>query len=394
MSKNEFVLQIPYGTRDFLPKEAACKREIEDSLADVFSKWSYDEVVTPTIEYLDTLTIGNGSEVEPHMFKFFDKNNRTLALRHEMTTPIARVAASRLSEMEFPLKLSYITNVYRYEQAQTGRQCEFYQAGVELMGVPTANADAEVIALAIESLRQAGLANFQISLGQVEFINGVMAQFKLTQEQQQEIKHAMVTRDLVGLGVMLDGSGLSKSAKDMLKKIPLLHGKSDMLKNAYHMVCNEQSKRALDNLTEIYHLLEGYGVAEYVNFDLGVIRDFDYYTGMVFEAYTPGLGFPLCGGGRYDNMLSDFGAACPATGFALGIERIMLALERQGLAVSIRNKDVYIGWNEGKVIEAIAEAKQLRSEGKSVELGLEAQTKQDAEAYQMAKKYNQLVYIG
>lgn len=394
MSKNEFVLQIPYGTRDFLPKEAACKREIEDSLADVFSKWSYDEVVTPTIEYLDTLTIGNGSEVEPHMFKFFDKNNRTLALRHEMTTPIARVAASRLSEMEFPLKLSYITNVYRYEQAQTGRQCEFYQAGVELMGVPTANADAEVIALAIESLRQAGLDNFQISLGQVEFINGVMAQFKLTQEQQQEIKHAMVTRDLVGLGVMLDGSGLSKSAKDMLKKIPLLHGKSDMLKNAYHMVCNEQSKRALDNLTEIYHLLEGYGVAEYVNFDLGVIRDFDYYTGMVFEAYTPGLGFPLCGGGRYDNMLSDFGAACPATGFALGIERIMLALERQGLAVSIRNKDVYIGWNEGKVIEAIAKAKQLRSEGKSVELGLEAQTKQAAEAYQMAKKYNQLVYIG
>lgn len=394
MSKNEFVLQIPYGTRDFLPKEAACKREIEDSLADVFSKWSYDEVVTPTIEYLDTLTIGNGSEVEPHMFKFFDKNNRTLALRHEMTTPIARVAASRLSEMEFPLKLSYITNVYRYEQAQTGRQCEFYQAGVELMGVPTANADAEVIALAIESLRQAGLANFQISLGQVEFINGVMAQFKLTQEQQQEIKHAMVTRDLVGLGVMLDESGLSKSAKDMLKKIPLLHGKSDMLKNAYHMVCNEQSKRALDNLTEIYHLLEGYGVAEYVNFDLGVIRDFDYYTGMVFEAYTPGLGFPLCGGGRYDNMLSDFGAACPATGFALGIERIMLALERQGLAVSIRNKDVYIGWNEGKVIEAIAKAKQLRSEGKSVELGLEAQTKQAAEAYQMAKKYNQLVYIG
>ena len=394
MSKNEFVLQIPYGTRDFLPKEAACKREIEDSLADVFSKWSYDEVVTPTIEYLDTLTIGNGSEVEPHMFKFFDKNNRTLALRHEMTTPIARVAASRLSEMEFPLKLSYITNVYRYEQAQTGRQCEFYQAGVELMGVPTANADAEVIALAIESLRQAGLDNFQISLGQVEFINGVMAQFKLTQEQQQEIKHAMVTRDLVGLGVMLDESGLSKSAKDMLKKIPLLHGKSDMLKNAYHMVCNEQSKRALDNLTEIYHLLEGYGVAEYVNFDLGVIRDFDYYTGMVFEAYTPGLGFPLCGGGRYDNMLSDFGAACPATGFALGIERIMLALERQGLAVSIRNKDVYIGWNEGKVIEAIAKAKQLRSEGKSVELGLEAQTKQAAEAYQMAKKYNQLVYIG
>lgn len=393
MSKNEFVLQIPYGTRDFLPREAACKREIEDSLAAVFDQWGYDEVVTPTIEYLDTLTIGNGSEVEPHMFKFFDKNNRTLALRHEMTTPIARVAASRLAEVDFPLKLSYITNVYRYEQAQTGRQCEFYQAGVELMGVPTATADAEVIALAIESLRQAGLENFQISLGQVEFINGIMQQFKLSAKQQQEIKHAMVTRDLVGLGDMLDQSELNKNAKETLKKIPLLHGKIDMLKSVYHMVCNEQSKRALDNLNEIYNLLDSYGVAEYVNFDLGVIRDFNYYTGMVFEAYTPGLGFPLCGGGRYDNMLSDFGTACPATGFALGIERIMLALERQGLSISAKNKDIYIGWSEGKVIKAIEMAKKLRGEGKSVETGLQAQTKKAAELYQQVKNYNQLVYI-
>ncbi|WP_418627275.1 ATP phosphoribosyltransferase regulatory subunit [Anaerosinus sp.] len=393
MSKNEFVLQIPYGTRDFLPGEAACKREIEDSLAEVFDQWGYDEVVTPTIEYLDTLTIGNGSEVEPHMFKFFDKNNRTLALRHEMTTPIARVAASRLAEVEFPLKLSYITNVYRYEQAQTGRQCEFYQAGVELMGMTAATADAEVIALAIESLRQAGLENFQISLGQVEFINGVMKQFKLSAKQQQEIKHAMVTRNLVELGDMLDKSELGKNAKEILKKIPLLHGKIDMLKSVYHMICNEQSKRALDNLNEIYNLLDSYGVAEYVNFDLGVIRDFNYYTGMVFEAYTPGLGFPLCGGGRYDNMLSDFGTACPATGFALGIERIMLALERQGLSISAKNKDVYIGWGEGKVIEAIKKAKELRGEDKLVEIGLQAQTKKDAESYQHAKNYNQLIYI-
>lgn len=394
MSKNEFVLQIPYGTRDFLPHEAACKREIEASIADVFIKWGYDEVVTPTIEYLDTLTIGNGREVEPHMFKFFDKNNRTLALRHEMTTPIARVAASRLNEAQLPLKLSYITNVYRYEQAQTGRQCEFYQAGVELMGVPNASADAEVVALAIELLRQAGLENFQISLGQVEFINGVMEQFKLSPERQQEIKQAMVTRDLVSLGEMLDDTNLASNAKDILKRIPLLHGKEDMLKQAYYMVCNEQSKRALDNLTEIYHLLKSYGVENYVNFDLGVIRDFNYYTGMVFEAYTPGLGFPLCGGGRYDNMLSDFGTACPATGFALGIERIMLALERQGLAISKLKKDIYVAWQEGKALDAIQRTKKLRDQGNSVELALWAQTEKAAEDYQLAKGYNKLVYIG
>lgn len=393
MNKNEFVLRIPYGTRDFLPREAANKREIEAALADVFIRWGYDEVVTPTIEYLDTLTIGNGGQVEPHMFKFFDKDNRTLALRHEMTTPIARVAASRLNDAALPLKLSYITNVYRYEQAQTGRQCEFHQAGVEVMGVPNASADAEVIALAIECLRQAGLENFQISLGQVEFINGVMAQVNLTPQKQDEVKRAMVTRDLVGLGLVIEEVDLSNSAKELLKKIPLLHGKEELLKQAYRMVCNEQSKRALDNLTEIYHLLQGYGVAQYVNFDLGVIRDFEYYTGMVFEGYTPGLGFPICGGGRYDNMLSDFGNACPATGFALGIERIMLAQERQGIAFSERKKDIYIAWQAGGALTAIEEAKKLRAMGKSVELSLWEQTKQQATVYQEAKGYNQLVYL-
>lgn len=394
MHKNEMILQIPYGTKDFLPREAACKRQIEAALAQIFMQWGYDEVVTPTIEYLDTLTRGNGGQVEPHMFKFFDKNNRTLALRHEMTTPIARVAASRLSEVELPLKLSYITNVYRYEQAQTGRQCEFYQAGVELMGVPNASADAEVIALAIESLREAGLENFQISLGQVEFINGFMEQVKLEPETQNQIKYKMVSRDLVGLSEIIDETTLSKSAKENFKKIPLLHGQEAMLKQAYHMVCNEQSKRAIDNLTEIYHLLEAYDVIQYVNFDLGVIRDFDYYSGMVFEAYTPGLGFPLCGGGRYDHMLSDFGSACPATGFALGIERIMLALERQGLSSVAQTKDIYIAWQETSAITAIAEAKKLRAAGKTVELALWGQTKKAAEEYQRAKNYSQLVYIG
>lgn len=394
MSKNEFILQIPYGTRDFLPREAACKREIEASFADTFIQWGYDEVVTPTIEYLETLTIGNGRSLEPHMFKFFDKNNRTLALRHEMTTPIARVASSRLGELELPLKLSYITNVYRYEQAQTGRQCEFYQAGAELMGVPNASADAEVIALAIEGLCNAGLQNFQISLGQVEFINGLMRQVNLSAKQHHQMKQAMVTRDLVAFEEIVEHTNIPEQVKRVLKRLPLLHGKEDLLRQAYDMVCNEQSKRALDNLTEIYHLLEAYGVSGYVNFDLGVIRDFDYYTGMVFEAYTPGLGFPLCGGGRYDNMLSDFGNACPATGFALGIERIMLALERQGLAVSPRGKDVYIAWREGKALSAIAEAKKLRGEGKSVELALWAQAEKSAEAYQQAKGYQRLLYIG
>jgi len=393
MDQHEFVPQIPYGTRDFLPKEASRKRAVEGDLAKLFDLWGYDEVVTPTIEYLETLAVGAGNDLDQHMFKFFDKNNRILALRPDMTTPMARVAATRLKENTMPMKLFYMTNVFRYEQAQTGRQCEFYQAGVELMGISGPTADAEVIALAIESMLKSGLKQFKIGLGQVDFINGVMAQSELSTKQQQQVKNAMLSRNLVGLDEILSKSGLSQEAQNVFKHIPLLHGKQEMLKQAYAMVDNEVSHKALDNLAQIYRLLESYGVAEYVDFDLGIIRDFDYYTGMVFEGYTPGLGFPICGGGRYDTMLSSFGMNTGATGFALGIERILLALERQGIASTVNSKDVYIGWSQDKLVAAMNQGGELRALGQRVELGLTAQTETEARVTQQEKGYNKLIYI-
>lgn len=388
------LLEIPYGTRDFLPKDAKFKRSIESNLAKTFSLWGYDEIVTPSIEYVDTLTINNRSGIENQLFKFFDKNNRTLALRHEMTTPIARVAASRMYDDVLPFKLSYISSVYRYEQAQEGRQCEFYQAGVELMGVADASADAEVIALAVDSLRKTGLANFEICLGQVEFINGIMQQMGLSKEKQNEIRLALEQRNLVDLNKAVEETNLPNKAKQALKSIPLLQGKEDILEFANNLALNEQSRKALDNLHDIYELLKLYGVADNVNFDLGVNRDFSYYTGMVFEVYAPGIGYPICGGGRYDNMLSDFGTDCPATGFALGIERLMLALAKQNQVQSVQQKkDVYIAFAAGKQAEAIDEATKLRSEGKIVDLAFTPQSKEEAIKYQADKNIAELVYI-
>lgn len=388
------LLEIPYGTRDFLPKDAKFKRSIESNLAKTFSLWGYDEIVTPSIEYVDTLTINNRSGIENQLFKFFDKNNRTLALRHEMTTPIARVAASRMYDDVLPFKLSYISSVYRYEQAQEGRQCEFYQAGVELMGVADASADAEVIALAVDSLRKTGLADFEICLGQVEFINGIMQQMGLSKEKQNEIRLALEQRNLVDLNKAVEETNLPNKAKQALKSIPLLQGKEDILEFANNLALNEQSRKALDNLHDIYELLKLYGVADNVNFDLGVNRDFSYYTGMVFEVYAPGIGYPICGGGRYDNMLSDFGTDCPATGFALGIERLMLALAKQNQVQSVQQKkDVYIAFAAGKQAEAIDEATKLRSEGKIVDLAFTPQSKEEAIKYQADKNINELIYI-
>ena len=393
MRSKENVLGIPYGTRDFLPAEAREKRMIESRLAQGFTRWGYDEIVTPAFEFLDTLTLGNGRRIEPYMFKFFDRQNRTVALRHEMTTPIARVVASRMRNAETPLKLFYLSPVYRYEEAQTGRQCEFYQAGVEFMGSGSEAADAEILALAVESMKSVGLKNFQVCLGQVEFIHGLMQELHLDEGMQDKIKETLEAHDLVGLRALADQAGLSRSEKDVLLGVPLLHGGAEVLEKARGMAVNGQSRRALDNLREIHQLLTAYGAADAVRFDLGIIRDFGYYTGMVFEAYTPGLGFPLCGGGRYDRMLSDFGSACPATGFALGIERVMLALEREKLKTPAPQKDAYISYAARKREDAIRLAVARREKGEIVELAPAEETREEAARRQRAKGYRELVYL-
>lgn len=387
------ILETPYGTRDFLPKEAAAKRAIETRLAKLFAAFGYEEVVTPTMEFLETLTVSDRA-LEPNLFKMFDQQNRTLALHHEMTTPIARLTVSRLKDAPLPLKLSYNTSVFRFRQNQSGRQCEFYQAGVELLGVSNAVADAEIIVLAANGLKISGLKEFTICLGQVEFASGLMEQNNLPPNVQAKIKSAIERHDIVGLEKIVDALELDKAAADSLKKIPKLHGGIEILEAARSLANNEKSQRALDNLAEIYALAQTYGVAENIAFDLGIIRDFEYYTGMVFEAYAPSVGYSLAGGGRYDGMLKDFGLACPATGFALGIERILLARELQGITEDFRARDIYLSYAEGKADAAIQKALELRAAGKVVELALFAQTKDAAEKSQAAKGYAELIYLG
>ena len=377
------LLETPYGTRDFLPREAAVKRAVEQKIFKLFASFGYDEVVTPTMEYLETLTTSSGRAQEPHLFKMFDRNNRTLALRHEMTTPIARLVVSRLKDSPTPIKLSYNTNVFRFRTNQPGRQCEFYQAGVELIGISNAFADAEVISLAAQALNVAGLENFKICLGQVDFAGGLMA--NLPSDVQNEIKSAIERHDIVALDNL--------NVDNALKLIPTLQGGKEILSAAQSIANNERSRRALDNLTEIYRLLEVYGVADKITFDLGLIRDFEYYTGMVFEAYSPGVGYSLAGGGRYDNMLSDFGAARVATGFALGIERILDARKFQNVAEDSQTKDFYLSYAKGFEDAAIKRAAQLRAADKVVEVSLTPQTKSDAEKSCAEKNCVELIYL-
>ena len=392
MNSEKLILETPYGTRDLLPGDAAEMRHMENTLSDLFRSWGYDEVITPTIEHLETLA--PRILEENSLFMLLGNKNKLLALRNEMTTPIARLVSTRLKDAPVPLKLSYICNVFRMEQTQMGRQCEFHQAGVELMGSDTPSADAEIISLAIESILTCGIKDFQIHMGQVDFLDGMLVYYEVRNEQRKELKSAIERHDIVLMNHLVDTLPLSVKDKETLNELPLSNGREDFLEHLYDFPLNSQSRSAVDNLAEIYTLVQSYGYADYVRFNLGTIRDFNYYTGMVFEGYSIGLGFPLCGGGRYDQLLTEYGHPMPATGFALGIERIMLALARQGGQIPSASKDVYIGYVDASINEAIHRAMELRREGKVAEMGMKGQSHEEAEQSRQTRGYKRLEYFG
>lgn len=324
---SKMMWPIPTGLKDLLPEEAKRQRALEMNLANLFERWGYQEVITPAFEYYETLSMDLGSEVD-ELFKFFDREGRLLALRSDMTTPIARVVATRLRNNPMPLRLFYLANVFRYEAPQAGRQREFYQAGVEFIGQADAQADAEVIALAVEALESSGLQDFQISLGQIEIFNGLMEESGLSQEQKRKVKETIARRDLVGLESLLNEFEVPARQMDSILRLPHLRGGAEVFGKARVLTTNDRAQAALDNLAQVFELLESRGQAGRVCVDLGVLRGFDYYTGVVFEGYTADLGFPICGGGRYDKLLGKFGFECPATGFAMGLERLILSLNK------------------------------------------------------------------
>lgn len=386
------VLEIPYGTKDILPGEAKSKRMLEREILDTFYLWGYDEVVTPTFEYLETFQ-KQGPVLNDESFKFFDRNNRGLVLRNDMTAPIARMTAARLQDGKLLKRLSYMANIFRYEETQAGRQCEFTQAGVELLGTNNVAADAEVLALAIASLRASGLRDFSLSIGHSRFLEGLLEEAAVSEAEAEILRQHILNHDLVALEESLKNMSMCDELKAIFRELLLLHGDEKLLEKISHRIKNEKSQEALANLQEIYTLLQAFGNADCVTFDLSLIRNLNYYTGMVFEIYSSNMGFPLGGGGRYDKMMEAFGIEGPACGFAIGIERLMLVLSRKHELSKTSQWDIYVGYAENQLTKAIARAAQLRDMGKTVKMALAPCSL--SEANKNGKEYNcrEVVFI-
>ncbi|HHU31197.1 MAG: ATP phosphoribosyltransferase regulatory subunit [Zhaonellaceae bacterium] len=381
MNKFSTRLQTVNGVKDILPKEAFEKRKLEASLVELFRKWGYQEVQPPTIEYYDVVAENDNSIDE--LFKFIDREGRILALRPDFTTPIARLVAANFKGETLPLRLFYTGNVFRFESTQTGRQREFSQAGVELIGAKGVGADAEVIALAIEAMLACSLKDFKIGIGQVMVTKGLLEEFSQEPADIQTIKQAIITKDFVGLeNILLNQKWDGKPRKELLG-LATLHGSIEVLSKARKLSNNDGFLQAIEELEQVYDILESYGLSKYIFFDFSILRDFEYYTGIVFEGYTPDLGYPVCGGGRYDNLLSRFGLEKPAVGFALGQERVMLAQKSFSCPPKI---DYLVTGGDTKTL--LKKAKELRAQGYSAIVDFDGSS-----AVQVKDNINEVLFV-
>jgi ATP phosphoribosyltransferase regulatory subunit len=317
------LTQIPFGAQVLFGKAAKRRRQIERTIFSVFEAWSYEEIIPPIFDYYDVFARGLGTELEDTLYRFIDREGNILALRPEFTSLVAKTVATRLSDQPKPLRLCYCGEVLRYETPRGGRQREFFQIGLENVGGEPIQSDAEVILIAIESLKKLGVRQFQINLGEIGFFGGIVQRIEFSREDLSRVKTFIDLKDLIGLRSEMERLKLSERRQNILLSLVQLTGGEEILQTARQLVSNEKSQTALGNLRALYEELKKHQVQEHITIDLSEVRGMDYYTGTIFKIYVPGLGFEIGGGGRYDNLLRNFGCDLPSVGFSFSLERLM-----------------------------------------------------------------------
>jgi ATP phosphoribosyltransferase regulatory subunit len=367
-----FAGALPYGVRDLFLDEAAQISALEDAWRRLFEAWAYVRVIPPTYEHYDVLLTGSGVELEEEVFRVLDREGNILALRSDLTTQVARIVGTKLYDAPLPLRFYYLANVFRYEEPQAGRQREFRQAGVELIGAAGPEADAEVLSLAIEALHRAGLAEFQLNVGHLGLFRGLLAEAQMTPADAEDIRAALNRKDAQGLEEALAAALLPTATAEALQQLPTLCGGPEILDEAAKLSDHPAARAAIERLQAIRQILAQRGLAAHVIFDLGETRGMGYYTGLAFEGFTPGLGFSIVSGGRYDELIGRYGASRPAVGVALSVERVRLALQE-----SVRSAQPDLLAAAAVVRACWGQIERLRGRGLRVEADL---TERDAEA--------------
>lgn len=372
--------QLPHGVADLYFQEAARKTQLETRLQETFAQWNYTQVIPPTFEYYEALAAEASPQVREEIYRFPDRDGRMLALRADPTIPIARLVSTKLYDQPLPLRFFYIANVFRHKEPKASLRREFTQAGVELIGAGTPQADAEVIALAVTALRAIGLQEFRLRLGAMDLVNALLAPLHLSESPREQIKAALERKNQGALDDALRQISMAWETRRAIAALPSLAGSAAILERAaQECAVNEPARRAMERLRVLWQILDALGVADAVTLDLGMVRGMAYYTGIVFEGFARGIGFFVLSGGRYDNLLAHFGGAHPACGFAIGVERALAALQLQNPANIRLTPDIVAELDAARALaERVAEA---RAQGQRVEWYLQTSPHAEIVAY-------------
>ena len=352
---------IPEGTRDYTIEECFKRNKIIEKIKNIFSLWGYREVSTPTIEYFDNFNSKTKTLKEEEMYKFFDNRGHILVLRPDMTVPVARMVATKLKDLETPMKLSYCSSIFRVHESFLGGRNEYLDCGVELIGVKDRLGDLEIITTAIETLKNVTNKSFKLDIGYVNILKTAMNEMGITENQQEYIADLIEKKSLISLSEYVKSLNINESEKELLIDFPNLFGEEDVIIKAKSLTKNKNILASITYLENIYLGLKQLGYEQYISIDMAMVPRLDYYTGIIFRGYIEGVGRNVLRGGRYDGLIKSFGRDMPAVGFSIGVELLLdnITEENQG-----EIKEIIL--EQDNEIEAVRKAILSTQKGKEI----------------------------
>lgn len=357
------LIHTPEGFRDIFGIECDRKRYLERRIEKLYRSYGYQSIETPAFEFFRVFSEEVGTTSTKDLYKVIDRDGSTLVLRPDFTPSVARSVSMYFAEEDMPLRFCYHGNVYRNNHSLQGRLRESTQMGVEYLNDDSAEADAEVIALVVRTMKRAGLENFQVSIGHVGYFHSLVKEADLDSDTVDELRTLLKTRNRFGAQELIEGLPISDKLKNAFNSMTDLYGGRDVLDRAEKSAVGKKAEKAIARLRKIDHVLDMYGLRDYVMYDLGMVTEYKYYTGIIFQAYTYGSGDALISGGRYNRLIEHFGKKAAAVGFAADIDSLLTAIERQKLSLPVTDIKIMILYPEKMEKEAVHYADRLRDEG-------------------------------
>ncbi len=369
MKKQQDLLHTPEGVRDIYDLECEQKLVVEEQLFSTLRSFGYRPIQTPTFEFFDVFGKEIGTTPSRELYKFFDRDGNTLVLRPDITPSVARAAAKFYMEEEQPLRFCYQGRTFLNNLSYQGRLKESTQIGAELLSDTSVDADAEILAMAVQCLQQAGIQDFQIGVGHALYFAGLIEDATLQPETAEELRELIENKNFFGMEAVLQELSISEDIRTLFLAMGELYSDaSDLEKLMAPAEAHPKVMKALERLKKLYEACELYGIEKHISYELGMIGGYEYYTGIVFAGFSYGSGEPILRGGRYDKLLSQFGKNAAAIGFAFVTDQILSALNRQKIPVEVPEAPVLLVYDKRHYKKALEEAAQIRRNGGAAEL--------------------------